>query len=453
MSDQQNDSSLSETIKQSVMIGSVFLALENKLFTHSELLQWLLVNSNEDFDENFQIAYKAVCSGIDPNLQYLEDDDHFIKKKPQYSAVSHLLGLNPLLSYRRHTDEKDYLPFFLVIQNSIDKLNFEEYSICRIIAGVGDHDKEYVFSKLSTSHRSRNFPHLNVSPDEINKGLVDADWVQKFRYTPQLASLVLKRITKLKEKAPLYYSSVGYKVYRNVIIKLYNEKLFTELTKEQLHVISDYFPCIIDPKILSYNNLCYKISLLGNDLAGYILGFPIHTMIPNDDQISLAIDYLMNHTPKEYCTYISTYVSKSYSIETPFSSSSPTYANNQDVIMENIDDYVPFDIVSYQTGNYIYRFTRPEFKQLIKSKKNHWTNEWLPLAVLSVIKQREITSREIGLPQSLPLYEIFDHLDKDTLFFPDKTQSHSNKNKNSAPIILVQLAPTFFPPSDEYNSV
>ena len=406
-----------EKIHQSVMFGSVFLALEREFFTYDALLKWLCT---AEYGIETRIAYKAVCGGITPDDQYLEDKFHFLTKRPEYASIALACGLNEEISDHKPFDPTEYNPLLAHICETLGEL-------CRtpalksftalIVAGQGT--ATYLRCNLGICYRSRNFPYLRISAEEINTRLVEADWAEKFRYNSTLAHLVLRRVARLQREAPIYYASVAYKIYRNVILKLNKEKLLTMLSRDEMATIDSFFPEIIDRRLLEYSDLAYKIAVLTNDVAGYILGFPIQDMIPNDDQIHSAIQYLTNHGTEAYSDLISKYVSSNYLPDLPFHTSKPSYSNDHDFMLEDLDSYVPFDIVSFQSGTHVYRFTRPEFPALIKSKKNHWTNEWLPPTVLSTIKARYEAAKELGLPPPRPLTEMLSRTESGSLFDPD----------------------------------
>lgn len=171
---------------------------------------------------------------------------------------------------------------------------------------------------------------------------------------------------------------------------------------------------------MNCNDFARKILNYGCDIAGYILGFPVHYHTPTDDQLHLALNRLNELKREEYAKTIVNYGKQLFSADIPFSVNKPIFSNTDDVIFENINNYSPFDIVSYRDGDYIYRFTRPEFDNLLKSKKNHWTNDWLPKAVLATILSRVSTAKELKLPESRPLIELLRRVEEDQLFtFPD----------------------------------
>jgi hypothetical protein len=221
---------------------------------------------------------------------------------------------------------------------------------------------------------------------------------------------------------------VAYKDYHNVAYKLNKEKCLAKLDIENLKLINTYFPGIIDKKVFEYTGLAYKISLLDNDIAGYILGFPIQNVIPSDSDIASALTLLTELGMEEYINKMSKFVRQTYLPFNFFNEKETNFSNETDVLCEDIDSYVSFDIVAYQTGNCIYRFTRAEFDKYIESKKNPYTNEWLPISVLSTIISRTKAAKDLGFPRCYTMMELFKRIEHGDLFSDDKP---SDKNLNS----------------------
>jgi hypothetical protein len=419
-----------EKIRQSVDIGSVFLALEDNFFTVESLLQWL---TTVPMTERTQIAYKAVCLKISPNKQYMNDSYHFLTKKPEYTSIAVGFGLVTDLPDQNIPNSNN--PIIAHICDAIITIN-NDAALRRfyilILAGQGS--ASYIQSKMATCFRARNFPHLrNVSPQQLNVGLVAADWTNKLRYNENLAQLVLRRVAELQTNAPLYYAGVAYKSYHKVAVKLNKEKLLTQLTRDELITFNTFFPDIIDKKVLNYSDLGYKIALLGNDIAGYVLGFPIHIMIPNDDQIHNAIQILTEEGPDKYSERIKAYVTMTYTPILPFQQEgSVSYVNETDITLtEEINNYSPFDIVAYQNGPHMYRFTRVEFSKMVETKKNPWTNEWLPPTILSTIKARVDAAKELGFPSARTVRDMLSRVESGTLYQPDELPKQVPQNTNT----------------------
>jgi len=451
--------SLSQKINESVMFGSVFSALTAKFFTAQDLMEWLTTVS---FDDSMNIAYKAVCINIHPNKQYLHDSSHFLMRRPQYSCIAFGYGLNPYISDHAATDKNPIIAHIcediITFRNNPNIIKY----CSLVLAGQGT--SQYIHVRLLSCYKARNFPNLNISANEINKSLVEADWTEKFRYNELLAMLILKRVIKLQKDAPIYYGCVAYESYYKVVKKMYVDKLLTQLTRDDLSLLNNFFPGIIDGKIFTYDALAYKIAMFGNDIAGYILGFPIQNMIPSDKQIHTAIDNLTKLGITKYAEYIRKYIRSTYIPSVPTFTDpdiisldlrenskfvetnilvtvdpETVCSNDQDVLMESIDDYVPFDVVSYQVGTNIHRLTRPEFETIAKSKKNPWTNDWIPCTVMSTIKARVEAAEELGLPPSRILADMLTRVENDTLFDPDEIPESEAQSDPVPPHALIEM--------------
>jgi hypothetical protein len=418
--------SVTDKIRESVNFGSVFLALDKNFFTIEALLEWL---TTVPLTEETQIAYKAVCLKIPPIAQYLSDSWHFLVKKPEYTSLAVNYDFNPEASDQK--DAKTNNPIVAHLCEALMRLNGDA-DLRRLSALIltGDGNAKFIRSKLATCYKARSFPHLrHTTGHELNVALVQADWTTKFRYNEQLPGLIIQHVAKLQEQAPVYYAEVAFQAYNKVAVKLNKDKLLTRLTRDELITFNTFFPRIVDTRILDYSPLAYKIALLGNDVAGYVLGFPIQSMIPGENQIHQAVTFLTEQGADKYAEFIRGYVAKTYVPVLPFPiEAPPIFPNETDVIFENIDNYVPFDIIACQIGPHVHRFSRGEVDKLLETKKNHWNKEWLPPTVLSTLQARQKAAKELGLPPARPLCELLDRVEAGTLFEPDagpKSAPHS----------------------------
>lgn len=398
-------SEINKKIEETVNYGSVGLALEKKYFSGEELMEWISKNERNDFVD---IAYIALCACIHPNKQYLENGKHLLSAKPEFLDIAiYVPGFNESIPSTRDGDDELINVvvdcYFYIYQNGIYNKLAELLLLKRI-------EKGHKF-ELDKIYKMRHFPVPYISPNEVNENLLKADWVEKLRYNDNCASLVLERISFLIENCPSYYEGVVMKEYHDVAIKLNKEKLLYKLSVEELSKFNSYYPGIINPNIFNYDNLCYKICLMPNDLAGYYLGFPIQNFIPNDQQIENALNVLNVEKKEQYAKRIKNYIKSTYSLALPFEYEEPTMANDFDAITEDPDDYAPFDILALQYGNHVYRFTRPEFKDISEKKKNYWTGEWLPESFLSNVLIRTKISKEMGLPLAETYLTLLENLE------------------------------------------
>ena len=398
-----------DKVRESVMVGSVVLALEKGLFTRKSLLKWL---DRQPCTPLTMIAYRTVCMRISQNQHYFEDGVHFLARNPEY-GIAVMNGTNVDLPCNRMDNTCGSLRERI---NSFNLMDREDLKAAAVLLLKCEASVEYITKNLGLYYLARFSPHPEgVSADKMNSALASADWTTEFNYNEELAEIILRRIDHLRANAPAYYAGVAHAEYRAVAVKLHRNNMLGKLTREQLVTFNTLFPNIIDTRILAYSDLSRQIALMGNDMAGYILGFPIHSMVPTDNQIVAALNTLDKDGTEKYMERIKRFNEQSHVSTNPFPLEMPSYANDQDLTLEDIDNYLPFDIVSYQSGSQLYRFTRVEFDQLISSKKNHWTNELLPPIILSTIAARNEKAESLALPGAAPMAEMFDKIHNGTL--------------------------------------
>lgn len=415
-----------EKIFQAVYYGSVYEALEARSFSHADLLKWL---ATAKFEERTQVAYKAVTDVIHPNQQYMEDGMHFLASAPRFFTMATALGMEA------HTPVKMGAPpiknntIIVALRDTLAQgyNNKATLDLMRLIISGSGNDN-YVQSHIATCYRARTFPHTRMSPTDVNRALLESDWTKKLRYNVELPGLILARVAGLQKSAPIYYAEIAYKLYHGVVAKLHKDKLLSNLSREQLVTFNTFFPNVIDPRILAYSEGAYLIALLGNDVAGYVLGFPIHEFIPDEDQINTALTQLTQMGREPYAQHISAYALKLQVPLTPFPFPDATFKNEEDVMMEEITHYSPFDVVSFRSGNHIFRFTRCEFAQMVEKKKNPWTNEWLPPSVLATVQARHSIAKELGLPPCRTVLEMLERAEGGKLFQPDEETQQAQVN-------------------------
>lgn len=417
--------SVNENIEQSVKIGSPFIGLSMKLFSEIELLEWLALN---EFDRNNQIAYKAMCGRMHPDKHYLSDGNHFLTKKPEYAVIA--IGYN--LNYDIPDSKNPQIKMEPIIAHICKVLelsgeNTENNKFSKLLL-TGKGDSSYISDNLSFCYKARLFPL--ITNGNTNKLLIEADWTEPVVYNEQLVQLVVDRLEYLKDNAPKYYSKVIEK-YRRVVENIKKKKLLTTVNKDYLYKLNLIYPGTVNDDVFLYDDMCYKISLFTNDVAGYVLGFPVYEMLPSDEQIKQAL-LLLSSLGQD--AYISMLKEKTKNIK---SSTLPTQcnvkiSNYKDVIMEDIENYLPFDVVTYQEGEYIYRFTRPEFENILSKNKNPWTNEKLPVSILATIKSRLLTAKSLNLPPCVPVCDMFDKIKNNTFIIED----NNNETLNVYPVSI-----------------
>ncbi len=412
-----------ELIKQSVRTGSVALALQQNIFLAKDVLTWLVP---KDPTRRTHIAYYVICNYLTIEHQYMDDGEHFLCKCPSYANMAQKLciakGGTTLNSYPC-TNNRPSEP--TILDNKTICSHIIEQHGTLIFQGPFSHaSKKLVLTQPDTNKKKdmRLYCLARVSlyvrdTDKYNKALVSSDWIEQIRHRPGVAKLILKQIERLCDKALIYYDCVAKASYRKLVSELNKEGLLKDLDMDELLALNIYFPNIIDDRYLSYAPLSYTIATLKPKIAGYLLGYPVQNFVPSFNQIHDSLALLEDLGIQGYANHIKAYVKNTGIITSPNGVSKTAYANDQDVWVEDIDGYTPFDIIAYQNGEFVYRFTRGEFEGLLKTKKNPWTNERLPSAI---VKQLEIRLEMAeSFPPCRPLLEQLNRVSEDTLYETD----------------------------------
>lgn len=431
------ETNLNSKYIQAVRHGSVELALNEKFITVAGLLEWLAVCENIDY--TVDLAYNAVCKRLGPNLHYLNDGVHILAKVPKLSPIALVYGLDPAIGDRKDGNGIGLWYYMIESIEETKRSKTLQQKCMMLHKGIGN--AAFLRNNLVLLYGAGFRPEITgLSNDQINEALLKVDRTDKLRSSGKLAKHVLIRVSYLQQFAPNYYAEVAYKHYHKVALFLHKEKLLINLTKEDMRSFDNFFQGIIDKRLLAYDNLCYNIANMAADIDGYILGFPIQDFVPNEDQIHDAIQLLQGLGKNGYCEHIKQLNKASRFSVGPFTDTKADIVNEQDVFGEDIENYVAFDIVTFRDGKHIYRFTRLEFEQILKSKKNPYTNGWLPAPVLNTIKSRVVTARDLGLPIARTLKEHMDCLEKGTFLISEPESQESHKEQQSSP------QPTFYNP-------
>lgn len=400
---------MTDLISQVVNFGSVSLALEEKLFTQIELLEWIATN---EITENSHLAYYILSKSFHPNEHYLTDGRHIFVIKSRYAIHTTLYKFDTSLRSIKN-DESSVLLVELQIETQLQDLDLDFLRFAMVIGGFAQFsssDKKQLVKILMKAFKAREpISFTEITFKDHNNALIEADWISDLIINDFLYGLIIRRVRTLKEKAPLYYSKIKQK-YFDLFKTLYQKHLLGRSDPLHLRFLHEEFPGVLDPSLFQQPNEIRKLLLMPTILAGYVLGFPIQSVIPTVEQIKTAIEKYRQLGKEQYLEHIKKYVRQTYLLSIPIPSEEHILSNEADVLLEDVDSYSPYDIISYQTGKYVYRFTRPEFEKIIESGKNHWTNEEIPITIASEIITRTRIAIELGLPKSMPIKDLLDGL-------------------------------------------
>ena len=392
-------------VKQTILHGSLYEAFYNKFIDLFDVLKYLLSDKpeNESQRKKMCIAYRIVCIFL---KEQIIDSNHFICLTENEDYISiYSLSFNNYFNNKINKDYDMNIEITRKIQNIFPKLIKEtEYSrffyvLCDIVTNFKDDEIEIVAF-------TRNIKSLI----NINKGYVhflNSDYLLPLEDISHIYAESLGfRCNHLYNIAPLYWKYVGYKLYLPFVEKCYPKA--QNFTKDMIEIYSKCFPNLYPDSIINRSEVVISISNLDKEIQAYILGFPIHKYMPSDYNLNKALDKLQELGVDGYCSIVNS---------SDIISSDIKISNTENVHFEKIDEFVDFDVVSYYTdnedsdGKHLFRFTRPEFKNILKDKKNFYTGEFLPFFVIEKIKSRFNIANEYNLPKSKTLNDLLNDIE------------------------------------------
>lgn len=175
-----------------------------------------------------------------------------------------------------------------------------------------------------------------------------------------------------------------------------------------------------------------KWIMMDNYAQAYMLGYPIHIHLPSQSEIDKSWNDLKSaiiggdlqkyidesiERHKKTMNFIikSIYPGKNIQIITDLSESiedgnvGVILHNTENVLMESILEYSPFDTMHFVIDSHLYSFSRPEFKNMSITGKNPYTNIKLPTSYICQIMARLLTAQNLNLPDSVPLIDMLNN--------------------------------------------
>jgi hypothetical protein len=384
--------------------GSIYLALENNFITNEDILEWLNVTKISKLTLSI---YKVLSQRIHPNIQYLKNNIHFLVENCGYflSATRNILNVkSPSVKNCNDVTLNDH---FGNPTNSskLIKENFHQKKFISFLYSGKYIDVDFCNKNLKYTFQSRLYPNFDMTQDSVDN-LLSTDWLDKIQPCSCTINKILDRVKLLKIELPDYYTKVVKKDYRILATKFEEKNCLTELSKDKLLEFVIYFPGILHDNIIELPEISQRIMLYGEIISGYLLGFPVNIITPSNDQLLEACNLLTTIGSYEYVKLLKVKNKDCY-LSLSLLNEETHYANETDVMLNDIEDYSPFDVVPYLKNKHLYRFSRIEFDKILENLKNPWTNEELPSNILYEISKRNQLSKELSLPECNRLIDNF----------------------------------------------
>jgi hypothetical protein len=390
-----------DLIEQTVLYGSVYEAIENKLFTCNELIKYLSEKVNL-IPRNKLIISFTILMNLFPSSYLYYNGKHLLYYLPNDKLIYYiylLKGGNIDLHVNQDKSTDDML--WLYLFDSFAALNSTKYDVDLESAFLFC-DKEYKNSKNNYEYwaieplfftRCNNISYkLNLNDKLMNEYYIRTDWFEKYVAIKNFSYIqFFNRCQYLQKNAPLYFEKFKFK-FQSIMnhIKLYELEKFD---KKFLLLINDIFPDCFSKHLSTCEEKYIKLCIYPIHIRAYILGFPIERYIPSKEEVDEKIELLMKLGIDEYVKGCNRKSLNNLYV------SDENIANPEDTLCEDPMNYYAIDRYDLLQNNKIYRFTRKEFEKLLEDKKNFWNHCTLPEHAIATITVRLNMTDTMELPE------------------------------------------------------
>ncbi len=426
---------------QTIEYGSVFEALISGFLTCGDVLDYLLETQPTP---SCMIAYKAVCQF---STDQVVNGNPFIltTNQPEYIAIYSLMLCKNGNPGRNDTERMEIAKKVRKISSkllTVNKFSKTIFIICDVFRRMPIDSNDHLNAFMS---RSMNYIQVFAGKVEYEHRLwMRSDCLEplhKFITYTQWEDDLLLRCESLQTLAPLYWDSVAKPLYQDFVKGRIDTKN-TQMKRKTMNKYISLFPGLF-PEMENMSDLAYNLNQLSIPAQAYVLGFPIHQYIPSSDVIGQAIKLLDEIGIEKYCDRIRDQNLKILHhhdlgpVELDIKS-----ANENDSLYELITDYNLFDIIRYYSDTHLYYFTGPEFPTVLTQKKNIYTNNKLPVSIISEIGSRLETRMVLELPKAATLRELLVKIQGNTLH---DTHDINEPNEPNEQIIPPLRSPNLHP--------
>ena len=389
-------------VEETVIYGSVYESLYARWIRLEDILEYLLdTKPEDDFQrKRMSIAYRIVC--IYTKRQFIRGD-HFICLTENNDYMSIYSLSFPQITIEEASHDTN-LTLTQKVQTNIslfvNKSEYQEYTrFLYVLCDVTPTDFIFKHEDLMIIAATRSFKNLSEVIDE-DFYILAADYLTVLGLNSEetdIFTALIERSFYLKSCAPAYWESVAYPLYRNYIEARLNCNELKGWTKSMILMYNTCFPNFFSEEWMNKSENYFYLTNLKPELLAYLLGYPIHKYVPNQETMKLALDQLETLGFEEYCQ-------KKKKIE------KQNVANPENVYLEKIEEFNSFDVVSYyDSTNHLFRFTRSEFDTILQEKKNFYTGELLPFFVLEKIRCRRKIAQKYNLPEAKTLSDLLEN--------------------------------------------
>jgi len=390
-----------DTINQTVNYGSIILALEKSLITAQELLNWLC---DANVNTSTYVVYRALCNFLCPNEQFLTTGQHFLTVQPNYITIAYDNGLSEQCKINRDEPNITIIDTYgdIIVEQLDDP---DTHSLMELLNGEID-DVDYVVNHARFALICGLIPNVDMEDKHRQALMVETDSFEEIISEPYVPELIITRLRRLRQLAPRYLPIV-MDGYRQILTDFYHNDNLYHLSQTALSELNDLMTDVIDTPLLTLSTPTYRLFGYRRVIVAYILGFPVNIHIPTMKQLVTALSKLDVIGIDTYYERIHEYNKSQLRTISPWESQPIETINHLDhVSLESIQEYSVVDVVRYRDGDHLFLFTRNTFLDMLKNKRNPWTNNELKPNVIVEMHNHITFAYHFRLPECQPLKEL-----------------------------------------------
>jgi hypothetical protein len=403
---------MNQLLSQTFNYGNIINLIETGLISSTDILEYI-INHTDKNDTRFFIAYSLLCQNENPMAHYINGFHflYYVNSIPEYSviyvvrggkmelpistiedrgSVSSLIGIS-IINFHTNAEFRKKMSIILNLEILNHMSSFKEPDIhLALMANYNNLNSLMIKSNI----RKTEYQKMVINIDNFSL-------MQNIK-SDNLIKYVCNRCKYLLQNANLYFEIIKPKYSEIISLALKKEQ---ELNKELVSFLVENFKDLVNSEITNFSDLALKIYNYPLILQAYLLGFDIYSAMPTKEMIIDSLNLLSSEGEEKYIQRINNYNKKRLKLIMP-NGKIYELEKNTDVLENNIYDYNIIDLIGYIDNKHYYVFSRPEFQNLLQTKKHLYTQTQIPDMILSMImlKIQQASNNNLPVCNTIPEY-------------------------------------------------
>ncbi len=479
---------------QILLWGNIYSAMKfssnnSSYITGIEVINWL---QEMDVTSLTVSIYRAICIHCEENVQFLggtTPEHHFLSycSAPVYKQIY-------ILTHNQKPIPPEIAPLLALELINVHQGQFHSLLFNYQPGRSNGLFQERKFTEFFADHLELN-GRFRINKEYMSTCISKAiayehiDWIRNIldQIIPDHQSTVVTEIKKhsnrIVKRAPSYWRLVTKPLLQSILIELKPD------LSEKLELLNLYPEIYVD--LANLSQLARRcLAQSSNFVNGYLLGFPIHRYLPQDNELVKAARRLDHLGKDSYCEWVALHNKAEFSaicshpglpshwddFEIEVKSESTASANSSILsnltsaatvtttlnstprirtnsgaipsnerdftLVDSIYDFSLYDIVLTQCGTKFNAFSRVEFDQILREKQNGYNQQQLDPGTISTLNDRQTRAKIMNLPVPKRLIELLTDLENNELQFPttssQSTGELSTWNRENAPLSVLR---------------